>query len=236
MRCKETYSNYLTHVRVATLLVKGSDKVFAATALKRAKDAIKKRGDYTKRPKMFLRSPVVQDIIVHLLAKPEWRPTALWALAAYIFLLRVPSECLPMVTPDVGDVCVHGKSQSHQSMIWADESQVVLCLRRRKNMPEGAKLTRRCWCSSCPLTCPVHILGAYCRCALLCTCPAYMVACTLPGLSHLGLQCSTTSVPGVPLETCEDCCKSLGSQMQRSTGPMISGGATLKTWLRVVPT
>ena len=44
-----------------------------------------------------------------------------------------------------------------------DHDQTVLCLRRRKNRPLGQKLVRKCWCSSCPITCPVHVLGMFYR-------------------------------------------------------------------------
>ena len=34
-------------------------------------------------------------------------------------------------------------------------------LLRRKNRPQGSRLVRKCWCSQCPRTCPVHVLGKW---------------------------------------------------------------------------
>ena len=40
-----------------------------------------------------------------------------------------------------------------------DGDDLVLVLRRRKNKLGGSRLFRGCWCSRCPLVCPVHVLG-----------------------------------------------------------------------------
>ena len=76
-------------------------------------------------------------------------------LASYIFLLRVPSEALPICIGGVGEAV------EQQSVVLVNESEVVLRLARRKNMPGGSTITRRCWCKDCALTCPVHVLGAF---------------------------------------------------------------------------
>ena len=46
-------------------------------------------------------------------------------------------------------------------MISVTDDKLILHLARRKNKPEGSVLTRACWCSKCPATCPVHFLGAF---------------------------------------------------------------------------
>jgi len=87
---------------------------------------------------------------------------------------RVPSECWPIHVSSDGD-CLYGPAQRTQSVIHAFSDSVVLCLKRRKNRPQGSKLVRTCWCDRCPVTCPVHVLGAYYRFA--CT---HLHACVLP--------------------------------------------------------
>ena len=80
--------------------------------------------------------------------------TMLW-LVAYQFLLRVPSEALPMCR---GDPCFNPPPAA-QSVVYLD-GQGVLCLklRSRKNKPEGSLLRRSCSCAADPRLCVVHRL------------------------------------------------------------------------------
>ena len=84
--------------------------------------------------------------------QPQWRRMALLFLFSYSFLLRTPSEALPAVAGGV----VPG-SQSN-ALLFMEENSLVLVLRRRKNKPEGSKLTRKCTCSKFPKSCVVHLL------------------------------------------------------------------------------
>jgi len=133
--------------------------------LDRCQVAVSKRMAYKRREKRFIRLSLLQQAMLVVEQAPEWQTTAMWMLAAYAFCLRhilgtcvgvvsplslaahacrVPSECLPMV------VCkgepIHGPSQAHQSQLYVEENEVVLCLRSRKNRPWGSRLSRRCWC------------------------------------------------------------------------------------------
>ena len=76
-------------------------------------------------------------------------------LAAYIFLLRVPSEALPMARG--GAELSHGE----QSSIYKEGDKVYLKLKKRKNMPSGDLISRGCWCAKCRRTCPVHVLWKF---------------------------------------------------------------------------
>jgi len=79
---------------------------------------------------------------------------------------RVPSECWPARVIQSGDDTVFGPAQAEQSEVHVRGDYIVLCLKRRKNRPQGSRLTRRCWCSTSPTTCPVHVLGAFLKCAV----------------------------------------------------------------------
>ena len=83
---------------------------------------------------------------------------AMLYLSAYVFLLRVPSECLPMRK---GSGLFGSEGYSHKSVICVNDSEVVLHLSSRKNRPKGSRLIRKCWCAACPDTCPVHVLGKF---------------------------------------------------------------------------
>ena len=71
-------------------------------------------------------------------------------LFAYAFLLRVPSEALPVLAGGSG-----------QSVLKREGKFLVLTLASRKNRPKGSRLERGCWCSECKDTCPLHVLGPY---------------------------------------------------------------------------
>jgi hypothetical protein len=78
---------------------------------------------------------------------------------SYAFLLRVPSEGLPLrIGPPIESWRV-----SHPDTPW-----IVVgaeCIRidfwRRKNLPNGSVLVRKCWCVLNPETCPMHVAGAW---------------------------------------------------------------------------
>ena len=83
------------------------------------------------------------------------RNLAMLFLTAYVFLLRVPSEALPIMK-----LC-SGELQGQKPLIYLKNEQVHLRLPRRKNKPFGSLLKRSCWCSTCSKTCPVHVLWEF---------------------------------------------------------------------------
>ena len=74
-------------------------------------------------------------------------------LLACAFLLRLPSEALPVVAHAGG---VHGTAVLRQT-----GEKLILSLRRRKNKPTGSELTVGCWCRECKETCPVHRIDPF---------------------------------------------------------------------------
>ena len=78
-------------------------------------------------------------------------------LAAYIFLLRVPSECLPMIRGGAGVVLA-----KHKSVISCESGEVILHLAWRKNSNRPVRLTRACWCDHDKATCPFHVFWHFC--------------------------------------------------------------------------
>ena len=95
-RCERTFENYLGHARVGCLLAGKPDQVFDEPALRRAKVAIKKRLLFIPRERMFIRHPMLLKSLKHANEVPKWKLTVPWMLAAYVFMTRVPSECLPL--------------------------------------------------------------------------------------------------------------------------------------------
>ena len=153
-RHEGTFSNYLGHVKLACQIAKAPTGAFSDSALRRAKAAISKRSGFKKRPKMFLRQEVLRRIMLLAVAEPAMRHIAMLFACAYIFLLRVPSEALPIAAHSGG-----GDAQA--PVLTVGDGFVHLHLHRRKNKQQGSSLRRNCWCRDCKLTCPVHVLGRW---------------------------------------------------------------------------
>ena len=81
-------------------------------------------------------------------------------LLSYVFLLRVPSEALPVVSSSIG-VGDGLLTNDEHSRLACDGKTLTLVLAQRKNKPFGSRLERSCWCRKCKLTCPVHVLGRW---------------------------------------------------------------------------
>ena len=124
----------------------------------RAKVAINKRGAFIPGPPMFLRLYIVSRIMELAASRPSAGPIAMMCLVSYVFLLRVPSEGMPLV------LNAHAQGQQEQMpLLWVDESAQImkLWLPRRKNRLQPSTMLRSCWCHDCKLTCTVHVLGAF---------------------------------------------------------------------------
>ena len=159
-RCVGTFQTYLGHLRLGCKLARVSTNALDDKAISRAASAIAKRGNFVPRPKQFVKA----DLLRRILAATEksdcpWtKGNAMLFLATYVFSLRVPSECLPMTK-------LNGPPQAGvtlgQCTVWLEGDRIYLRLKRRKNKPNGSELWLSCWCSSCKVTCPIHVLGHY---------------------------------------------------------------------------
>ena len=155
-RCQGSFQNYLCHLKVGCLLVGADTGVFSSALVSRAKSAVRARRDFVPREKLFLQHDVVRRLVRASADAAAARSYSMLYLFAYCFLLRTPSEALPVVT-------LADKAQSHtfHSAVYCADEEITLYLRRRKNRPGGSVLTRRCWCAEHRDTCPVHVLGAF---------------------------------------------------------------------------
>ena len=102
------------------------------------------------RPRLAIQRTMLKAMIAH-----DGMPshTALW-LIAYIWLLRLPSEALPMC------VCASEPQRGvHQSAVWREGDNICVLLSSRKNLQGGSGVLRRaCSCGDSPHMCPVHVL------------------------------------------------------------------------------
>ena len=156
-RCDRTYRNYVNYLRVGCLLESVSVEVFLDPAIARAKRAIAKKRAFVPRKRLFIRHEHICSMLeACYLEEGVAERFAMLYLTAYIFLLRVPSEGLPITRG------INGVTGDGQAVVFRDGDTVCLKLRSRKNRPCGSVLKRGCWCTShTTLLCPVHTLWPY---------------------------------------------------------------------------
>ena len=149
-RVRGTFVNYLGYVRTGCLVAGCSVQAFSDPAVLRAKLSINDAVDFERRPPMFLQQPLVRALVVLGRERPEFETYSMLFLCTYVFLLRLPSEALPLLAHG-GDFSL-ASGDAHGSRV------LVLSLKRRKNRPRGSRLSRGCWCKKDKDTCPVHVL------------------------------------------------------------------------------
>ena len=121
--------------------------------------SIDKRCLFTSRLRLFIQRYALASICVHMcrflsLARNRVELMINWCteksmfesivpvfVMAYAFMLRLPSEALPIVVGPSDDA----------SSFFKEGDTVVLELKRRKNKPRGSRLVRKCWCSTSPV-------------------------------------------------------------------------------------
>ena len=124
--------------------------MFGHPALRKAKSTLRKAGRFAKRPPLWIQRSMVEQLVAFCNAREHLSIYGMLFLVSYVFLLRLPSEALPIAR------------EAGPCSISVSGDCVVLDLRKRKNRPGGSRLTRKCWCSVSRATCPVHVVGEYC--------------------------------------------------------------------------
>ena len=157
-KCSRTFNNYVTLMRTAMQLIGLDTDGMHGALLKKAGNAIDKRLGYRPRKPMFIGFELVVKMVQQAAGSqhPLARQRAMCYLTCYTFLLRMPSECLPIKVATGG-----AADNKAQAVVSVREDCIELKLLRRKNMENGCVKKRTCWCRSCPITCPVHVLGRY---------------------------------------------------------------------------
>ena len=158
---KNTFRNYLGKLRLACEILRLPTCNLDHPSVKRAKATILALSTAPKA-KHSVRCNVVAQLVQLARSEGDTASSLLYVLA-YAFLLRVPSELLPVtlgfngvIAPDKLPVGVH-------SCLSIENNCVRLQLARRKHKPHGSTMRRGCWCKSCEHTCPVHVLGPLLR-------------------------------------------------------------------------
>ena len=88
---------------------------------------------------------------------------ALIALIGWPFLLRVPSECLPLRGQQAGEDLDSEERLARRAVIGLSGAKVVIKLDRRKHMASGSRLVRACICDDySPDSLELHIPQLLC--------------------------------------------------------------------------
>ena len=96
-----TFSNYVGYLRLGSQMLGLDVSASYGPMVRRAKEALRK-GQKPPRAKMFLREATVAALLGNAVSQGNVAAGMLY-LAAYVFLLRVPSELLPAVVGADGD-------------------------------------------------------------------------------------------------------------------------------------
>ena len=155
-RNKGTFTNYLSYVKLGCEILNLPVAVFVHPSLNRAKEAIMKRRLVAPRMQTWIGHQLLLQMVQLGSVRSELQDLLMVFVAAYAFLLRVPSECLPMAA--------HRAPQGAEVPVYTLRgNEAVLHLPFRKNRLFATEVVRSCWCSKSRLTCPVHSLGKFMR-------------------------------------------------------------------------
>ena len=106
---------------------------------------------------MFLRSGILERMVCNCISGAAAIEYAMLYLVSYVFLLRLPSEALPIVWSGANLMSV----ESTKASICLADGRLGLQLARRKNKETPSTFWRACWCKTSSATCPVHVLGRW---------------------------------------------------------------------------
>ena len=157
-RLHRTFANYLGKLRMVCDLLQVSPAALADPAVKRATLAVAKR-EPPPAPRLGIGQKLVGQLADNALADGDEASCMLYRMA-YTFLLRVPSEGLPVMAAGA-EALGRPLAPGQHSALVPLEDRLVLVLARRKNRPHGSSLVRECTCAAARKLCPVHRLGAW---------------------------------------------------------------------------
>jgi len=156
-RYHRTFGNYVSLLKTACHILQVGTDGFDMCLISRARLGIQKRGGWQPKARMFIRGDTLLALSQSFMSVEP--PMMMLFIVSYFFLLRVPSEAIPMVV----DSNVRETDQ-RKSVLVVSDKQVTLHLKFRKNIRSPTTLTRNCCCNGKLMRlCPVHVVGAWAR-------------------------------------------------------------------------
>jgi len=147
-RCLGTFGNYLSHLRGAACAIGFDPPPVGHPAIRRAMRAVANRCMSSPRPRMAIQRAMLRNMV----AREQDPALKALRLVSYTWLLRLPSEALPMT------MCESEPGDDVANAMWSDGEAICVRLASRKNMQRGSGVIKRfCTCPGGALTCPVHM-------------------------------------------------------------------------------
>ena len=148
--------NYVNYVKLGCQLLNVSTEAFNTELIKKAAMAIVKRSQFAQRPRFFIRLPLVRSLMEIALTQQD-KTGAMLYLVSYAFLLRVPSEALPIAKSS------SGVSNGAEAIMYMSDNVLYFKLTKRKNRINGCLLKQKNllvqeWQAYLPYTCTWKVL------------------------------------------------------------------------------
>ena len=154
-RNPQTFSNYVSHIRLACQVANVSAGTTYGPEVRRATGAIRKREPH-RLEKLFIESSLLRKLCRLSSSEGDHLSSALYSLS-YMCLLRVRSEALTAVVGVESDI---GQPMGdNRAVLIVKDDRLLLCLARRKNRSTMTTLERKCVCHLTKSTCTLHLLA-----------------------------------------------------------------------------
>ena len=137
-----SFKIYVAHLEKACLLL-GLDTSWKSRAIATAGYGLAKAGDRSFAPRPAISRPQLCELIT---ARSLQDGLALIALIGWSFLLRIPSECLPLCRQQAGEDLETEERLARRAVIGLSGGRLIIKLNRRKHMAAGSRLIRACIC------------------------------------------------------------------------------------------
>ena len=139
-RSEGTLANYMGYVKTACLVLDRPVKVFQHASMGRAKAAALKRLNFEKRPKKWIRREMLEKLLLWCQDNVEFARYGFLFLVSYVFLLRLPSEALPIQ---------HGRGGEESACLTLQDNKLTLVLRRRPVLVDRRPVDMHAPCCLC---------------------------------------------------------------------------------------
>ena len=119
-----------------------------------------KAGDRSQNP----RPAITKDRHIQLVSGNGWRnELSKIALLSWTFLLRGPSECLPLCRQRTGEDLIPDDRLERRAAVGLAGGKLFIKLTRRKHMARGSKIARACICEQYAQDAlELHVLQLFC--------------------------------------------------------------------------
>ena len=104
---------------------------------------LSKAGDRSSSPRPAISRSQLCELVT---ARSLQDGLALIALIGWSFLLRIPSECLPLCRQQAGEDLDSDERLTRRAVIGLSGAKLAIKLNRRKHMASGSRLVRTCIC------------------------------------------------------------------------------------------